>query len=98
MAAQDLTDPAVAEALGKYVKKSGGWISGVTGWAFNQTSRGKDFATANLGNAMLAEAGLAWTTATLTGGALEAPAEISPMLNAYTAIGALSPKPGAPAV
>ena len=98
MQAQDLTDPTVAEPLGKYVKKGGGWISGVTGWAFNQTSGGKDFATANLGNALLAEAGLAWTTATLTGGALEAPAEISPMLNAYTAIGALTPKLGAPAV
>lgn len=92
--AQGFTDPAEAAALQSFIEGGGGYIGAVTGWAFGQTSGGKDFATAHLGNQALAGAGLAWTDDSLGAGALEAPVTVSPLLNAFTAIAALTAKPG----
>ncbi|MHA3775671.1 M60 family metallopeptidase [Verrucomicrobiota bacterium sgz303538] len=93
MSAQVLTDESEAAALKEFIEGGGGFVAGVTAWAFGQSSGGKDFATAHLGNQVLAGAGLAWTTESLGGGTIEVPAEFSPMLNAFTAITALAPKP-----
>lgn len=92
--AQDLTDVAEADALRTFIERGGGFIGAVTGWAFVQTSRGKDFGTEHLGNRVLAEAGLAWTDETLAEGALEAPSGFPVALHAWTALAALAPKPG----
>lgn len=95
--AQDLTGEADADELRTFIERGGGFIGAVTGWAFGQTSGGKDFGTAHLGNRVLAGAGLAWTDETLAEGTLEAPAGFPVALHAWTALAALSPKPGAAA-
>jgi len=93
---QDLTDEGEAAALKSYLEGGGGFIGAITGWAFGQTSGGKDFATAFLGNQALAGGGLAWTDEGIGSGSIEVPAEIPPLLNASTAIAALLLKAGAP--
>lgn len=93
--AQNFTDENEAAALKQFIENGGGYIGALTGWAFIQTSGGKDFATTHLGNQMLAGAGLAWTDDSLAGGPLAAQSTPAPLLNAFTAITALTPKPGA---
>lgn len=94
--AQNLTSPDEVAALKRFIDGGGGLIGAVTGWAFVQTSGGKDFATAHLGNELLAGAGLAWTDDSLGGGPLGAVLQSAPLLNAFTAITTLTTKPGAP--
>ncbi len=94
---QGLTDEAEAAALTSYIEGGGGFIGAITGWAFAQTSGGKDFTTAFLGNRALAGAGMAWTDNGIGEGTLEVRSEGPPLLHALTAIAALTPKAGAPA-
>ena len=85
---QDLTSETEAAALREFIEKGGGLIAAMTGWAFSQTSGGKDF-SANRGNGVLAGAGLAWTDQTLCEGPLSAAPQGAPMLNALSALVAL---------
>lgn len=94
--AQGLTEESEEAALKEFIERGGGFIGAVTGWAFVQTSGGKEFASAHLGNRLLEGAGLAWTEATLADGPIQAPSEVSPLLNALSALSSLAPKPGKP--
>lgn len=91
--AQGLTDPGEAALLQEYIAAGGGFISGITGWAFNMTS-GKDFAIGFRGNDLLAPAGVAWTDASAGDAPIAAVTEVNPALNASTALALLTPKLG----
>jgi hypothetical protein len=98
ISAQNLDDPAESVALQEFVEGGGGLIAGVTAWAYGQTSGGRDFATAHLGNPILAAAGLAWSTGSISAGTspLLPLTDAAPMLNALTAVDALQPKLNTP--
>lgn len=58
---QRFTDPAEGAALAEWIKSGGGFIGGMTGWAFGQTSGGKDLAVSHGVNQALMGAGIAIT-------------------------------------
>jgi Peptidase M60, enhancin and enhancin-like/N-terminal domain of M60-like peptidases len=74
-----------------YIKGGGGFIGGMTGWAFGQTSGGKDLAIAHGLNQALLPTGVAITDMTafdrLPG--FYSRVELSPLMNASEAIGAI---------
>lgn len=78
-------------AVAEFVKGGGGFIGGMTGWAFGQTSGGKDLATSHGVNQALMPAGVAITDMSafdqLRG--FEARIELPPMMNASEAISAI---------
>lgn len=90
--AQGMTDPDESAAVGEFVSAGGGLIAAATGWAFEQTSGGKDLVGHLAINRALASAGLGFTDATLrheadrfsTGGSPPA------LLNAHAALEALA--------
>ena len=58
---QGITDPAEGAALIQWIKEGGGFIGGMTGWAFNQTSGGKELSVSHGVNQALMAAGIAIT-------------------------------------
>ena len=53
-------DAAAAKALRRFVERGGGLVCGLPGWGWKQLNPKKDLATENLGNRLLARAGLIW--------------------------------------
>ncbi|MCA1963560.1 MAG: M60 family metallopeptidase, partial [Prosthecobacter sp.] len=74
-----------------YVKKGGGLIAGMTGWAFSQTSGGKELALAHGVNLALMPAGVAITDMSAFDGisSFSARVELPPFVNASNAIQAI---------
>ncbi len=58
---QSVTTPEEGAAVIDFVKNGGGLIAGMTGWAFDQTSGGKDLASSHGVNQALVAAGIAIT-------------------------------------
>jgi len=88
-------------AVAEYVKGGGGFIGGMTGWAFGQTSGGKDLAVSHGLNQALMPAGVAITDMSafdqLRG--FEARTELPAMMNASEAISAIKKqRDGGPAL
>jgi hypothetical protein len=88
---QTLTDPAEGEALAAWVKEGGGVIAGMTGWAFEQTSGGKNLAVAHGVNRALMPAGIAITDMSAFDQlpAFQARVDLPAMMNASAAITAV---------
>ncbi|HSI65133.1 MAG TPA: M60 family metallopeptidase [Candidatus Saccharimonadia bacterium] len=88
---QTMTDPAEGEALAAWVKEGGGVIAGMTGWAFEQTSGGKNLAIAHGVNRALMPAGVAITDMSAFDQlpAFQARTELPAMMNASSAIAAI---------
>lgn len=61
MNAQGVTDEAAGAAVVEWVKAGGGLVAGMTGWAFEQTSGGKELAIAHGLNRALQPAGIGFT-------------------------------------
>lgn len=94
--AQGLTDAGEAAAVEAFVRSGGGLIAAVTGWAFGQTSGGKELAEDLAINRALAPAGMGFTTLTLerAGERFAVDAESAALLNAHVALGALAKRQG----
>lgn len=98
---QSVTTAEEGAALMEYLKNGGGLIAGMTGWAFSQTSGGKELTLAHGVNQAFMPAGLAITDMSafdnLTG--FQARIELPPLLNAATAISAIKKqREGGPAL
>lgn len=78
-------------AVAEYVKGGGGFIGGMTGWAFGQTSGGKDLTLSHGLNQALMPAGVAITDMSAFDQlrSFEARTELPPMMNASEAISAI---------
>lgn len=91
--AQGLTDEAEGAAAVDFIKKGGGFIAGMTGWAFEQTSGGKTLSVSHGLNKALLPVGIAFTDSSGFGSAglreFEARADLPRMMNAFEAIAAL---------
>lgn len=91
--AQGLTDDAEGAAVVEFIKKGGGFIAGMTGWAFEQTSGGKTLSVSHGLNKALMATGIAFTDSSGFGGAdftaFEARTELPRLLSAYEAIATL---------
>lgn len=89
--AQSITDAAQGGIIAEWVKRGGGLIAGMTGWAFGQTSGGKDLAVAHGLNQALMPAGIAFTDMSAFDQvrAFEARADLPRLMNAGEAIQAL---------
>ena len=88
-------------ALVDYIKSGGGFIGGMTGWAYGQTSGGKDLATSHGVNQALMAVGVANTDMSAFDQvtAFEARVELPPMMNASEAIAAIKKqREGGPAL
>jgi len=88
-------------AVSEYVKGGGGFIGGMTGWAFGQTSGGKDLAVSHGLNQALMPAGVAITDMSAFDQlrSFEARTELPPMMNASEAISAIKKqRDGGPAL
>ena len=99
--AQGATDAEQAAAIIEWVKDGGGLIAGMTGWAFGQTSGGKDLATAHGLNQALMPAGVAFTDMSAFDNlpAFTARADLPPLMNAFAAITAIKKqREGGPAL
>ncbi len=88
-------------AVAEFIKSGGGFIGGMTGWAFGQTSGGKDLAVSHGLNQALMPAGVAITDMSafdqLRG--FEARGELPSMMNASEAISAIKQqREGGPAL
>ncbi len=88
---QGITDPEEGAALAEWIKGGGGFIGGMTGWAFVQTSGGKDLAVAHGVNQALMAAGVAITDMSAFDQlrAFEARPSLPRMMNASDAVTAL---------
>lgn len=88
---QGVTSREEGEALSEWIKAGGGLIAGMTGWAFGQTSGGKDLAAAHGVNQALMPAGVAITDMSafdqLRG--FDARSELPRLMNASEAIMAI---------
>jgi hypothetical protein len=78
-------------AVAEYIKGGGGFIGGMTGWAFSQTSGGKDLAVSHGLNQALMPAGIAITDMSAFDQlrSFEGRTELPPMMNASEAISAI---------
>ncbi|MCF7786323.1 MAG: M60 family metallopeptidase [Prosthecobacter sp.] len=88
-------------AVAEYVKGGGGFIGGMTGWAFSQTSGGKDLAVSHGLNQALMPAGIAITDMSAFDQlrSFEARVELPQMMNASEAISAIKKqRDGGPAL
>ncbi len=92
--AQSLTDVKEGEAVRDFIKAGGGFIAGMTGWAFEQTSGGKSLASAHGLNAALMPIGIAFTDSSGFGNAqlreFKARTDLPKLMNAAEAISAIS--------
>jgi hypothetical protein len=98
---QGVTSPEEGVAISDFIKKGGGVIAGMTGWAFGQTSGGKELALAHGVNQALMPAGVAITDMSAFDNlrSFEARVDLPPMMNAATAITAIKKKrEGGPAL
>jgi hypothetical protein len=89
--AQSVVDADAGAALLEWIKGGGGLIAGMTGWAFDQTSGGKDLAQAHSVNTALMAAGVAFTTESAFGGvqSFQVRTELPLLMNASEAITAM---------
>lgn len=98
---QGITSAEEGAALADFVKKGGGLIAGMTGWAFSQTSGGKELTLAHGVNQALLPAGVAITDMSAFDNLarFDARVELPPMMNAATAISAIKKqREGGPAL
>jgi hypothetical protein len=88
---QGITSAEEGAAITEYVKGGGGVIAGMTGWAFSQTSGGKELALAHGVNQALMSAGVAITDMSAFDQvrSFEARQELPAMVNAATAISSI---------
>ena len=88
---QGITSAEEGAAVAEYVKGGGGFIGGMTGWAFGQTSGGKDLAMSHGLNQALLPAGVAITDMSAFDQlrSFEARAELPQLMNASEAIAAI---------
>jgi hypothetical protein len=98
---QSVTSTEEGAAVAEFVKGGGGFIGGMTGWAFGQTSGGKDLAVSHGLNQALMPAGVAITDMSafdqLRG--FDARIELPQMMNASEAIAAIKKqREGGPAL
>jgi Peptidase M60, enhancin and enhancin-like/N-terminal domain of M60-like peptidases len=98
---QSVTSAEEGAALAEYIQTGGGFIGGMTGWAFGQTSGGKDLAVSHGLNQALMPVGVAITDMSafdqLRG--FEARIELPQMMNASEAIAAIKKqREGGPAL
>lgn len=101
--AQGITSEEEGQAVQDFIKGGGGFISGMTGWAFEQTSGGKSLSSAHGLNKGLLAAGVAFTDSSGFGNAqlreFEARVELPRMMNAFEAITAIQKqRQGGPAL
>ena len=91
MNAQGQADTVVGKTVADYVQAGGGLIAGMTGWAFEQTSGGKDLAAAHGLNHALMAAGIAFTDMSDFGNvnAFTPNAQVPALVNAAEAIVAI---------
>ena len=94
--AQSITDPAQGAIVADWIRKGGGLIAGMTGWAFGQTSGGKDLAVSHGLNQALMPAGVAFTDMSAFDAlnAFQARPDLPPLMNASEAIQALKKQSG----
>jgi len=100
---QGVTDDAEGAAVQDYIKNGGGFIAGMTGWAFEQTSGGKTLSVAHGLNKALMPIGIAFTDSSGFGGAtlreFAARTDLPRMMNAFDAITAIKKqREGGPAL
>lgn len=98
---QGITSAEEGAALAEYIKGGGGFIGGMTGWAYSQGSGGKDLAISHGVNQALMPAGVAITDMSafdqLRG--FDARIELPAMMNASDAISAIKKqREGGPAL
>ncbi|MGV3661663.1 MAG: M60 family metallopeptidase [Prosthecobacter sp.] len=98
---QGVTSVEEGAALAEFIKGGGGFIGGMTGWAYGQTSGGKDLAVSHGVNQALMPAGVAITDMSafdqLRG--FDARVELPAMMNAAEAIAAIKKqREGGPAL
>lgn len=98
---QSVTSAEEGAALAEFIKSGGGFIGGMTGWAYGQTSGGKDLAVSHGVNQALMPAGVAITDMSafdqLRG--FDARADLPPLMNAAEAIAAIKKqRDGGPAL
>lgn len=89
--AQAVTDAAQGQMVADWVKQGGGLIAGMTGWAFGQTSEGKDLAVSHGLNQALMSAGVAFTDMSAFDGVnfFQAREDLPRLMNASDAIQAI---------
>lgn len=98
---QGVTGAEEGAALAAHVKNGGGFIGGMTGWAYGQTSGGKDLALSHGVNQALMPAGVAITDMNAFDQlrSFEARTELPAMMNASEAISAIKrQREGGPAL
>lgn len=98
---QGITSAEEGAAIAEYVKGGGGIIAGMTGWAFSQTSGGKELTLAHGVNQALMSAGLAITDMSAFDQvrSFEARPQLPAMMNAATAISSIKKqREGGPAL
>jgi len=88
---QSVTTGGEGAALMEFIRNGGGLIAGMTGWAFGQTSGGKELTLAHGVNQAFMTAGVAITdlSAFENVKGFEARVELPPLINAGTAINAI---------
>jgi hypothetical protein len=101
--AQGITSEEEGAAVQEFIKNGGGFIAGMTGWAFEQTSGGKTLSIAHGLNKALMPIGIAFTDSSGFGGAsfreFEARTDLPRMMNAFEAISAIKKqREGGPAL
>ena len=101
--AQGITSDDEGQAVQEFVKAGGGFIAGMTGWAFEQTSGGKTLNVAHGLNKALMPIGIAFTDSGGFGNAqlreFEARTDLSKFMNAFEAITAImKQRQGGPAL
>lgn len=96
MNAQGVTDEADGLAVVEWVKAGGGLVAGMTGWAFDQTSGGKELALAHGLNKALQPAGIGFTELSGFDGlqAFVARVDLPRLMNASEAIGVMKKSGG----
>ena len=101
--AQGITGDEEGAAVQEFIKNGGGFIAGMTGWAFEQTSGGKTLSVSHGLNKALMPVGIAFTDSSGFGGAtfreFEARTDLPRMMNAFEAITAIKKqREGGPAL
>jgi len=91
---QDVTDEAEGQAIQSYIKRGGGFIAAMTGWAFDQTSGGKVLNLSHGLRRAFMPIGMAFTTESDAFAAnevngFESRAELPALMNASEAINAM---------
>ncbi len=98
---QNVTGAEEGKAVAEYIKNGGGVIVGMTGWAFGQTSGGKELALAHGVNQALMPAGVAITDMSAFDGltSFTARTDLPALINASSAIQAIrKQREGGPAL